>query len=340
MPTSIKDIAKLLNVSVSTVSYAINGGPRTVSPEVKERVLDAARELGYRPNRLAKSMVTGRSRTIGVVPPEIVEDVLLSPYLQLALNGIFNAAGSSHHDLILFTRLAGSGHEEVLSTILDGRVDGAIFIAPNSTNRAVLLAKELRIPCISLAGSEIDGVHTLSVANETGMKLAMKHLFDLGHRKIAHIAGRLDMQDAIERLRTYSEFMSENRLSYHDSWVVKGQFHPDGGYTAMKSLLALPNPPTAVVCANDDMAIGALRACQEMGVNVPSQMSICGFDQTSASELTIPPLTTVFQPIAEMGRYAVQSVLDLIDGKPVPRHVTFEPTLVVRSSTTVPMMES
>jgi DNA-binding LacI/PurR family transcriptional regulator len=285
-------------------------------------------------------MVTGRSRTIGVVPPEIVEDVLLSPYLQLALNGIFNAAGSSHHDLILFTRLAGSGHEEVLSTILDGRVDGAIFIAPNSTNRAVLLAKELRIPCISLAGSEIDGVHTLSVANETGMKLAMKHLFDLGHRKIAHIAGRLDMQDAIDRLRSYSEFMSENRLSYHDSWVVKGQFHPEGGYTAMKGLLALPNRPTAVVCANDDMAIGALRACQEMGVNVPREMSICGFDQTFSSGLTIPPLTTVFQPIADMGLYAVQSVLDLIDGKPVPKHVTFEPTLVVRSSTALPMMES
>jgi LacI family transcriptional regulator/LacI family repressor for deo operon, udp, cdd, tsx, nupC, and nupG len=339
MPTSIKDLAKKLNLSVSTVSYAINGGPRSVSPEVTERVLEAARELGYRPNRIAKSMVTGRSRTIGVVPPEIVQDVLLSPYLQLALNGIFNSAGTSDHDLVLYTRLANSNRDVVLSTILDGRVDGAVFIAPNNSQEAVMVAQEMRIPCVSIAGTPIEGVHSLSIENRAGMRLAMEHLLDQGHRRIGHIAGRLDMQDAIERLDAFSECLLEHGLTLDTSLVAVGQFHPDGGYEAMKQLLSLPKPPTAVVSANDDMAIGALRACQERAVRVPQDISICGFDMTTISSLTTPPLTTVHQPITEMGWQAVQDVIKLIEGQLVPQHITFQPTLVVRSSTTFPTKE-
>jgi LacI family transcriptional regulator len=339
MPTSIKDIAKRLNVSVSTVSYAINGGPRTVSKQIREKVLEAAREMGYRPNRVAKSMITGKSRTIGVVPPEIATDVLLSPYLQMALNGIFNEAGKSNQDIMLFTRLGDSEHEEILSTILDGRVDGAIFIAPNRTNRTVLLAKELHIPCVSLSGSEIEGVTTLSVANETGMTKVMQHLYDLGHRRIAHIAGRLDQQDAIERLQAYAGFVTDHRMVYHDAWVTKGQFVIEGGHAAMMELLRLPLRPTAVVCANDEMAIGAMRACFEMGLKVPQEISIAGFDMSTTSAHTNPPLTTVRQPITEMGQAAVTTILDLIEGKDVPSHSIFEPYLVVRSSTAFPTEE-
>ena len=339
MATSIKDIARKLNVSVSTVSYALNGGPRNVSTEVRDRVLETAKELGYRPNRVAQSMVTGKSRTIGVVPPEIAEDVLLSPYLQLAMNGMFNAAGKAHQDLMLFTRLADSHHEEIVGTILDGRIDGAIFIAPNRTNQSVLVAKDLHIPCVTISNSEIEGVITMSVANGTGMRLILNHLWQLGHRRIAHIAGRLDMQDALERLQAYSDFVAEHRLPSDDGWVQKGQFHPDGGYRAMRELLAHPHRPTAVTCGNDDMAIGAVRACMDLGISVPEDISITGFDMTATSDFANPPLTTVRQPIAEMGSAAVYAVLDLLDGKEVPAHTIFQPTLVTRTSTSIPKME-
>jgi len=340
MATSIKDIAKKLNVSVSTVSYALNGGPRRVSTEVRDRVIEAAKDLGYRPNRVAKSMVTGKSRTIGVVPPEIGEDVLLSPYLQLALNGVFNAAGKANQDLMLFTRLAESHHDEIVTTILDGRIDGAIFIAPSRTNHGVLVAKEMHIPCVTISNSQIEGVITMSVANRTGMNLVLNYLVKLGHRRIAHIAGRLDMQDAIERLKAYSDFVGDNRLPSDDGWVVKGQFHPDGGYRAMKELLSHPSLPTAVTCANDDMAIGAIRACRELGFRVPEDISITGFDMTTTSDLATPALTTVRQPIAEMGSAAVAAVLALLEDKEVPVHTVFQPTLVTRSSTCIPKKES
>ncbi len=339
MAASIKDIARKLNISVSTVSYALNGGPRPVREEIREQVLATARDLGYRPNRVAKSMVTGRSNTIGIVPPEVGDDAFLSPYLHLALNGISNEAGRMHQDILLFTRYRETEHEEMLSIILDGRADGVIFIAPYFTAKTVELATALHLPCVTISGAPVEGVTSFSINNEGGMAKVLQHLFDIGHRRIGHIAGRLDMQDALLRLQGYRMFLHEKKLPYRDEFVVKGQFLIEGGRRAMTELMNLPLRPTAVTCANDEMAIGAVLAAYDMGLRVPQDVSIAGFDMSPSSAHIYPPLTTVRQPIGELGQMALRTVIDLIEGRDGPTETIFETDLIVRESTNHPTEE-
>lgn len=339
MATSIKDIAQRLNISVSTVSYALNGGPRPVKTEVRDKVLALAKELGYRPNRLARSMVTGRTHTLGVVPPEIGEDVFLSPYLHLALNGLANEAGRHHQDIVIFTRFRETEQNEMLSTILDGRVDGVIFIAPYFTSKTVELATALHLPCVAISGSSVEGVPSFCIDNEGGMTKVLQHLYDQGHRRIGHIAGRLDMQDALIRLQAYQAFLHEKKLPYRDEWVTKGQFLIEGGRKAMHELMNQPVRPTAVSCANDEMAIGAILATYDLGIKVPEEVSIAGFDMTPSSAHIFPPITTVRQPIGELGQAAVKALLNLIEGNGDIKDTVFETDLIVRESTSHPMKE-
>ncbi len=339
MPASIKDIAQRLNISVSTVSYALNGGPRPVGKEVRDKVFEVAQELGYRPNRVARSMVTGRTHTIGVVPPEVGENVFLSPYLHLALNGIANEAGRHNQDIVLFTRFHKIGHDQMLSTILDGRVDGVIFVAPYFTAKTVELATALHLPCVTISGSPVERVRSYYIDNEGGMFQVLQHLYDLGHRNIAHIAGRLDMQDAMVRLQAYHGFLHEKNLPYRDEWVAKGQFLIEGGRKAMHELMSLPERPTAVTCANDEMAIGAMLATYDLGIKVPDEISVTGFDMTPSSAYVYPPITTIRQPIGDLGEAAVLAVLDLIEGKEPDRKTVFSTDLIVRASTSNPKKE-
>lgn len=336
MAATIKDIAKQLNISVSTVSYALNGGPRSVPDDIRESVLRVAKELNYRPNRVARSMVTGKSDTIGVVPPEVTDNVFLSPYLHLALNGIINEAGRQHQDVLLFTRCSEVDRDELASILVDGRVDGVIFIAPHFSEKSVELAASLHSPCATVSGVPLDGVLSFSVDNESGVASAMGHLYELGHRKIAHIAGRLDMQDALVRLQAYQAFLRNHHISYREEWVGMGQFTIEGGRRAMAQLLALPEPPTAVFCANDEMALGALFEAHSRQVRVPEDISIVGFDMTPGSENVYPGLTTVRQPIGELSAAAVRALKALIDGKEPQEPTVFQTELIIRQSTTCP----
>jgi LacI family transcriptional regulator len=331
---TIKDIARELNISVSTVSYALNGGPRSVPEEVKARVLKTAQALGYRPNRVARSMVTGRSYTLGIVLPDRGLDVLLSPYLRVAMNAIVNEAGRLHHDILLYTRHAKTDAEQMMSTILDGRVDGVLFVAPHSTHATLEQAATLHMPCVAISGAQVDKVISFSSCNKSGVNSAMQHLYDLGHHRIAHIAGQLDMLDAIERMTAYQEFLYEKRIPYRDEYVQKGSFYIAGGCRAAHQLLALKDRPTAIFCANDEMGIGAIQACQESGLRVPEDMSVVGFDD--AGGYVSPALTTVRQPVHQLCTAAVDALVNLIEGRPAPTQTEFETELIVRASTRGP----
>lgn len=333
MAATIKDIAKKLNISVSTVSYALNDGPRPVPALVKQQVLETAKELNYRPNRLAKSMVTGRSNTIGIVPPVVSENAFLSPYLQLALNGIVNKAAELHQDILLYTRYNLSDHEDFLSALVDGRVDGILFIAPQMDQATIELATSLHLPCVSVSGVPVKGVLSYSSANSEGIRQAMDHLWELGHRKIGHLAGRLDMQDAIVRLQAYQDFLKEKGLAYREEWVGMGQFVIEGGYEATKRILELDDRPTALLCANDEMAVGALRAGHEAELKLPDDLSVVGFDGSPSAHHVYPTLTTVRQPTGEMGQAAMQALFDLIEGRDAGENKVFETELIVRGST-------
>ncbi len=336
MASTIKDIAKRLDISVSTVSYALNGGPRKVPSSVRAQVLAVAKELDYRPNRVARSMVTGRSDTIGIVPPEVSEDVFLSPYLHLALNGIFNEAGRLHQDVLLFTRCNETDREELTSVLVDGRVDGVIFIAPHFSEKAVEIAMSTRAPCVSISGVPLEGVLSFCVDNEAGVNMALQHLYDLGHRKIAHIAGRLDMQDALVRLQAYQAFLRSKRIPYREEWVGMGQFMIEGGRRAMNALLSLPEPPTAVFCANDEMAIGATLEAYACNRRVPEDISIVGFDNSPGAEHVYPAITTVAQPISDLGAAAVRALRAIVENREPEDTPTLPAELIVRASTARP----
>ncbi len=340
MATTLKDIAKRLNISVSTVSYALNGGSRTVPEKVRRAVVEVAKELNYRPNRLAQSMITGRNHVIGVVPPEMYDDLFLSPYLQLAVNGIINEAGHLHQDLLVYTRYSETDGHAIADTILDGRVDGVVFISPHVGQTALSRVADHGLPCVSVAGVCHPVVPSFTVDNEEGIVQIVRHLIELGHKRIAHIAGVLSHEDALDRMKAYQTELRKSGIGYRDEYVVKGGFQVQGGFRAMEELLLLPEPPTAVCCANDEMAIGALQACLTRGIRVPQEVSIAGFDMTPSSGVVTPQITTVRQPIAELGVAALRAVFDIIEGKERPPSKVLKTELIVRGSTSRPKEDS
>jgi DNA-binding LacI/PurR family transcriptional regulator len=336
MAATIKDIARKLNISVSTVSYALNNGPRTVPDDVKKRVLQAAQDLQYRPNRVARNLVTRRSYTIGIVPSEASSDIVLSPYLQNSLNGIVNTAEAHHYDVLFFTRYDQQQTREMANVLLDGRADGLIFLAPPNHAPVLDLVVDYGIPHVVIAGeSRADSAH-FGADNVSGVRAALRHLFEIGHRRIGHLYGRLHMEDGMVRKEAYRAFLAEQGLPVNDDWMAPGEFTMNGGYSGMKQILSKPETPTAVFCANDEIAVGAIHAASELGLAVPRDMSIVGFDNAPLSAAFLPAITTIRQPVQELASEATQALIRLIDGSPgVPSQV-FPTELIVRDSTSRP----
>jgi len=337
MPTTIKDLAKRLNLSVSTVSYALNGGPKPVSDDVRQRVLVTAKELNYRPNRLARSLVTRRSHVIGVIPPMIERDPLLGPFFQLALNGLVNMAEELHQDVMLLTAYDRTQPAQIAPDLMDCRVDGVVFIAPPKDNGAISLLRERGFPMAVVASAgPLVGPH-FSADNEVGTFQALRHLYDLGHRRIAHLVGNLDRADAVVRHDTYLRFMREHRLTIEPGYMHLGNYVRHEGRVAARHFLNLPKRPTAVFCANDDSALGLIEGTRELGVSVPDELSVVGFDDTTLSASFLPPLTTIRQPIQQMSAAALAAVVAQAEGSPSPEGAFFATELVLRSSTHRPM---
>lgn len=336
MATTIKDIARELNISVSTVSYALNGGPRPVPPTVRDRVLQVARELNYRPNRVARSMITRRAHAIGVVPMGGMHNVYLSPYLQQALSGIANAANDLQQDLVLFTRITAADPDGMASYLADGRVDGAVLVAPRLDAAAMEQLRATGIPCVCLSSRHHEGQPTFTTDNAMGIQQVMSYLYGLGHRRFFHLAGPLDMDDALLRLEAYQRFVRSVGLGDLASRYEPSDFTTRGGEAVARRLLASDERPTALVCANDEMAIGALKAAAEVGLHVPHDLSITGFDMSPYGAAVAPPITTVYQPVVEMAEAAMIALLAMIEGGPPAPDRVFPTELVVRSSTTRP----
>ncbi|MCW5940896.1 MAG: LacI family DNA-binding transcriptional regulator [Fimbriimonadaceae bacterium] len=336
MATTIKDIARELNISVSTVSYALNGGPRPVPPTVRDRVLQVARELNYRPNRVARSMITRRANAIGVVPMGGTHNVFLSPYLQQALSGIANSANDLHQDLVIFTRFSASDAEAMACYLADGRVDGAVLIAPRLDDDSLGKLRATGIPCVCVSSVHHEGMPTFTTDNAMGIQQVMSYLYGLGHRSFFHLAGPLDMDDARLRLEAYQRFVRSVGLPDQAGDFEASDFTMIGGETVARDLLARSDRPTALVCANDEMAVGALRAASELGVAVPEQLSVTGFDMTPIGAAVATPITTVYQPVVEIAEAATVALLAMIEGGPVAPDKVFPTELVVRSSTSRP----
>ncbi|MCX7799071.1 MAG: LacI family transcriptional regulator [Fimbriimonadales bacterium] len=335
MPATIKDIAKRLNVSVSTVSYALNGGPRPVAPELRERILAAAREMDYRPNRLARSLITRRSHILGVVRDASAHDLVASPYAQSVLNGILNEAEKAGRHVLIVTRCEPSDPEGALDRVLEGHADGLIFMATYTLEGVFEELARRGFPFVVLSGIA-DGAPSLCADNAGGVRQAIEHLHGLGHRRIGHLEGIPGHLDGRERKEAFLEMVGELGLPLRPHWIARGNFEPVQGAEAARAVLRGEDRPTALFCANDEMAIAALAVARELGIRVPDELSIVGFDDAANASLTDPPLTTVRQPSESMGAAAVRALLERIDHPDRAGVVRFPTRLVVRGTTATP----
>ena len=338
MPATIKDIARKLNISTSTVSYALNGGPRQVPPEVREKVLAVARELNYRPNSLARSMVTGRTDTIAIVPPRGTRPVVLSPYIQAVLNGIVEAAEALRQDVLLHTARGDTDPIGIARSVLGGRADGIFLIAPSLHST---LPKEIaahQIPCVVFSAEGPEGTLTVTIDNAQATQQALDHLVRLGHRKIGHIVGRLEMRDGLQRQEAYRSYLREHDMPIREEWIVPGDFAYSRAHEAARQILATAEPPTAILAANDESGVAAIHAAEEMGLRVPEDLSIVSYDSLPEAILSSRDLTAVRQPIQQMTARAIQLLVEWAQTgqRPEPARYTFPAELVMQRTTAPP----
>jgi LacI family transcriptional regulator len=338
---TIRQLARLSGVSIGTVSRALNGYA-DVNPETRERIVRLARELDYTPAAAARSLVTQRSHVIGVfLETGEGHPDLQHPFFHEVLVGVKNAIGASGYDLLLFaSERPGNGYGEhsYLKRARHHNVEGVVLFGVDADDDEVRRLVRSEMACVGV-DVELAGPKTEYVIsdNMSGIALAMRHLHDLGHRRIATITGLLDKRTGADRLRSYRTEMQALGLAYRDEYVAYGDFYVESGQREMARMLGLAEPPTAVVAASDLMALGAIRAVAEAGLQVPDDVSIVGFDDIQLAGHVHPPLTTLRQDKARMGAEAGRALMALIDGETdLPEAVTLPVELIVRGSTTAP----
>jgi LacI family transcriptional regulator len=330
MPITIKDVARESGVNISTVSRALNNG-YGVNQRTRELVMAVADRLQYRPNRVARGLVTGRSHTLALVLSDI-----RNPFFAEVARGAEDAAWAAGYDLVLCNSdLNADKQMEYVSSLMDKRVDGVLM------NSVTVLSREQQVQ-LSACGVPIvllnraasnRSFSTVCSDNEMGGAIAANYLADLGHRKIAHITGPRQHGNLSDRTRGFMRALESVKRPV-DPVVLHGDFNFTGGTELTHKVLDKHSDVTAIFAANDVMAFGAVRAILDRGMRIPDDISLMGFDNIEFSSVMYPPLTTVHQPKYEMGRAAVEILLRLgrERSKQVPEQRVLGVELVERQS--------
>lgn len=320
-------VAQRAGVSPSTVSRILNGTAR-VSADKQAAVLEAIEALQFRPDPAARSLAGGRTMSIGVLTQFID-----SPFYGEALRGIEDTLSSQQ-----YATLFVSGHWNVveerhrMALLEERKVDGIIVLTGRLPDEA-LVDMAARLPVVVTGRSlQSPGLFGIDFDNLEGARLAVRHLLGLGHQNIAYISGPLDHLDALQRLEGYKTELASKDIAFQEALLAMGDFQESGGFQAMSQLLASGTRFSAVLAANDQMAYGARLALGRAGFRVPEDISLVGFDDLPHSAFTFPPLTSVRQPVYEIGTTAAQAVLALL-AEQTPTPASFGAELVVREST-------
>jgi LacI family transcriptional regulator len=328
---TIREVADLAGVSTATVSRVINGRAE-VSDRARDAVLRVVREYGYSTNRTARGLSAGRTGLVGVTTP-----VVHHSYFAVILDG----AGEALYEQDMRMVLCPTHHEHdreasLLERLMQGTTDGALLILPEESpdELAALHEHGYRFVIVDPHRHLDEHVPTVSAAHSSGASEGVEHLLSLGHRRIAAVTGPLGWIATEQRLRGYRGALAAAGVMPDPELVVESDFHAKGGVEAALSLLDLPDPPTAVFAFNDMLAIGVMQAARQRGIRVPEELSVLGFDDTFEASIVTPTLTTVRQPLAEMGRMAVNLLVRQLQNQRIEAlHVQLETKLVVREST-------
>ena len=332
--TTIKDIAKVAGVSHTTVYRALNDKPR-ISQSTKEQIISIAREFNYQPNVLAQSLVSGRTKTLGLVITTIV-----NPFYPELARGIEDTARSLGYSIILCCTNFDISLEKQYTDMLRSRgVDGIIFTSAHIHDPNITGLVEDNFPLVLVnrkisGGSGIEGVDYVVVDNVTGGYLAVEHLIRMGHHRIGVISGSSGSSVAADRLVGARKAFTEYGLNPTELLILEGDFLKPSGYEAARKFLSLRNPPSAIFGGNDYMAMGALEAILDSGLRVPEDIALMGFNDIEFSSLRTIELSTIGQKKYEMGSIAVHTLIEKIEGGDWDKvtQITLEPDLIIRRS--------
>lgn len=324
--TTIKDVAKLAGVAVSTASYALNGKSK-VSSATQKKVEEAAKQLNYQKNGIASDLKKSQTKTIALILSNIA-----SPFFSEITRGVQEITLQNGYDLIACS--AAGGEESIAVKFLkEKRVDGAIVFTHTISNKVIMDSVREGFPIVVLDQCmESDSVINILIDNAHGGFLATEYLIKQNHKDIAFIGGPAESYDNQQRLEGFKEALTQYHLSYHPRWDIPGHFTQKGGYKATKMLIMQGDLPTAIFFANDEMAIGGMKALKEKGIGVPEDISVIGFDDILLSQYMNPPLTTIRQPEYDVGALAAHLVFQVLGGEKPNHFYKFDTELVVRES--------
>jgi len=330
---TIKDVAQAAGVSITTVSNVLNARTEAMTEETLHRIQETIQKLGYHPSNVARSLVTNRTATVGVVIAEIETAVFLQ-----TLNFIEPIARSAGYNVLVATTHNPNDEKEAIDLLLENQVDGIVTLStskylddeylsnlPPSTPPMVLFNRP----------ATYDRFDQINVDNVNGVIRAVDHLVQLGHRRIAHLYGPKSRGSTAERLKGYQMGLNKHNLEYDEAYVRPGNFEasPETWAQSTQELLELTPRPTAIIGANDRVAAIAMKTVQNAGLHVPQDMSIIGIDDQPFCIYLSPTLTTVDMSIIEIGKRAIQMLLDRINGKrTTTEHVTLRCPLIIRES--------
>lgn len=334
MPATIKDIADKVGRSITTVSRAL-ADYDDVSPSTKELVRKVAKEMGYIPNYTAQHLQKKHSDTLGLILPTFGPR-FSDPFFSEFIAGVGNTASSFDYEILVSTRAPGNSELETYKrNVQSHRVDGFILVRTRRQDPRIKYLREAGFPFVSFGRTEgpLD-YPFVDEDSEYGMHLAVNHLYELGHRRIACISPPSELNFTLDRLFGVQSRMKELGLPIFEDWFVQGALTQESGYENANNLLNLSEKPTAIICCNDLMAFGAMSAIQERGFIVGKDISVTGFDNIPLSEHSHPQLTTLTQPIYKIGNLVCEILIKTIRGEKIENtQIILKPELIIRQST-------
>lgn len=337
MAVTIKDVAKKAGVSVATVSRVVNQKDiHKVGPRTQKKIEKILKEMGYYPNTMARGLKTRRTYNIGVVFFWYDKPHLSDFYLTRLLDGVFNFLSEKRYNILMNTFSREMGTEGVYSSFVNsGLVDGILAIAPPLNSRFFMDLKGRQLPFV-LVNYQVNDrdISFVDCLNTQGILDLVDHLLELGHKRIAFISGDIEFsKNALDRFNAFQYAAKKRGLPFSEELVYQGNWTPDAGAEAVRKFLKAKPRPTAVMASTDLMAMGAIRELRAQGLRVPQDVAVTGFDDLPLSGLGDFPITTVHQPLFDMGVAATQMLLDRIEKRPIEyNHRLFPTKLIIRES--------
>ena len=324
----MKNVAKLANVSIATVSRVFTGSDN-VADKTRKKVMKAVKELNYHPNALARQLRMMETKTIIVVVPDITNtffsQVLKGIEITARRNGYRVLLGDTGNDINI--------EHEYLKALYEKHADGLVLLTARMDRNTIESLIEKYPVVLACEYLEDSSVPTVSIDNISAARKITEHLIKLGHKRVAHITGPMKVILSRDRLKGYKQAMKAYGLEIDPLLITEGDFYYETGYDLMLKLMSINNPATAIFAANDEMAIGAIKAIQSQGLKVPEDIAIVGFDNIKMSAIFSPSLTTIGQPMYKIGEKAMNLLLDLIRGKKLRKNqFVLDDKLIIRES--------